>query len=1201
MNFRLLRMISINSYSPERIAEFWLDGHINLNGENGAGKTTLLRLLPIFFGEKPSKLLQGNAINKKFGAYYFPTQASYVIFEYQRRDQKVLAVMHAEGSSDKVVYRFINSEYKPELFNNEKGLVLSGDLYLHLSRMNIICTRTLTREEYKSILQNTASRENRQLAAQFSFCSSSGKIANIERIVTSVFEKETTFYDLKRMVVSSIREEEGDITLGASKDKLTNWLNDYNAHQLVASKQELMGKLEDADNSRKETELLFEKLHARFLLLQEKNEADLANAQSKVHQLRKEQQEKEQQYSAKNSELTGHKVEWAAKAKEEKKWLDSTTSRRDTYQAEQAEIKVAQVEEIPALQDQLKAEKEHLDNLTSKQKSVADAYAEKERAIHAHALSAAATLTENVSLQTKELTLQKEQKERELSEFKKALEDKHEKELEGYRARVNTLQLEQVGIQAEFKHAAPDIGARETLEKVQKEKEAGSQRLMQINDELLALERESDSALREFQQCEAKIKAAQTEIAQLSTKLEQALKAQEQESKSLAGFLKTVNTDWTQTFGRVLSDSILMRTDLEPNYVAPETSLTVFGLELKFDKLPMTNLGNSEHFAVLIATYTKQRDEVKQLLEQLGTELGVKSQAITKANQARDLVRAQKSTASNELQTCEQRMKLAQAEVQQSKKRAEEAIQKKINEVTKNLEIAKSELTQTQAAQLQHRLREEKVFEAQIDQIKQDRDKIESNAAVSKLALEQEKTAQIKLVREEKLLILQSGGISSEIFSAMSARIEALNQKIKAAEDCRNYVANYTAWLKTQWKEYPQRQASFEEAQEKEKSFAEQIAKLKEQHLLDSQEIDKSLNDLINEQNKLETLAITIRAHYHSVCAWPVNEAEREAGLDPLYTLEALAGQKTKLSQDLARAKDTIREGVGEVLKAMKTYSGSGPDKYITQVQRSADCPRENKEQDWLEVFRVWYGREQTTHETSIRQIGETMAQDIDTFRRKLLDFKQKVSNFNAELSRSLSQGKAFEGVSDLQVDARTKLEGKDYWDALQAFGEEYEQWHSVLETKLPPQSFVTSMKRIAEMLSSEKNLTADLLDLLDFSVRATIDGIEKRANNENEFLHIDSTGRSYIVLCLILIGFVNRIRQKEQTVVPFIVDELKTLSNANIEKLLKLLSENNLNMVCAFPDLDIDLAEHFVYNYRAQEGRKLAQIKIEENEVDYV
>lgn len=56
---------------------------------------------------------------------------------------------------------------------------------------------------YRQILQNEAGREHRQLAAMYSFTGGGGRLKHIERIITSILQRATTFFDLKRMIVSS--------------------------------------------------------------------------------------------------------------------------------------------------------------------------------------------------------------------------------------------------------------------------------------------------------------------------------------------------------------------------------------------------------------------------------------------------------------------------------------------------------------------------------------------------------------------------------------------------------------------------------------------------------------------------------------------------------------------------------------------------------------------------------------------------------------------------------------------------------------------------------------------------------------------------------------------------------------------------------------------------------------------------------------
>ena len=85
------------------------------------------------------------------------------------------------------------------------------------------------------------------------------------------------------------------------------------------------------------------------------------------------------------------------------------------------------------------------------------------------------------------------------------------------------------------------------------------------------------------------------------------------------------------------------------------------------------------------------------------------------------------------------------------------------------------------------------------------------------------------------------------------------------------------------------------------------------------------------------------------------------------------------------------------------------------------------------------------------------------------------------------------------------------------------------------------------------------------------------------------------------MVGFINRIRRKERVVVPFVVDELRDLSNRNASALINLLAENDITLVSAFPDVDLDLAPMFAKNYRVLEGRTLATVRLDNKEPSYV
>jgi hypothetical protein len=205
------------------------------------------------------------------------------------------------------------------------------------------------------------------------------------------------------------------------------------------------------------------------------------------------------------------------------------------------------------------------------------------------------------------------------------------------------------------------------------------------------------------------------------------------------------------------------------------------------------------------------------------------------------------------------------------------------------------------------------------------------------------------------------------------------------------------------------------------------------------------------------------------------------------------------------------------------------------------------------------------------------------------------VASFERELRSSLDQGALFDRISEVDVQIATELDKQDYWEVIERLHMEYETWHAQGESSLPPQGFVNAATEVASILNDDKGLVANPIDLLRIKIVASVNGRHVTATNENELETMSSTGLSYIVLCVVLVGFVNRIRGKQQITIPWPVDELRDLDFDNARTLIELLSRNNISLIAAFPDVDTDLATLFDRNYKILDGRKVAIIKLEE------
>jgi hypothetical protein len=227
MDYRLLRLILIDSYSSGRVVELPLEGGAVLTGRNGRGKTTLLQLVPIFYGENPTRIVGTETNRLDFNGYYLPRLTSYIIFEYVRRDVTCMVVLHASQQGGDRRYRFVRSAYRPELFLLRDGvnILKVSDLQRHFKLEGVIHSVAISAvSEYRAIIQGKAGsgralQRQRALVADYAFVGSGHHLTHIEKIVSGMFLRRTDFQDLQRMVVSCISDVEGEIALSTAASR----------------------------------------------------------------------------------------------------------------------------------------------------------------------------------------------------------------------------------------------------------------------------------------------------------------------------------------------------------------------------------------------------------------------------------------------------------------------------------------------------------------------------------------------------------------------------------------------------------------------------------------------------------------------------------------------------------------------------------------------------------------------------------------------------------------------------------------------------------------------------------------------------------------------------------------------------------------------------------------------------------------------
>ena len=205
-------------------------------------------------------------------------------------------------------------------------------------------TKPLSLTLYRQILQNEAGREHRQLATMYAFTGSGGRLKHIERIITSILQRATTFFDLKRMIVSSIQESTDAFSMRTSKRELTHWIGEYEAHNAVMDKAPIMEELERHDLQRRQAVDEFAVLHARFQLMHDHYQAQVVSGEAEEERLHKLRTQTVSDFNAQSLALQTSATAEQAKINSATSTLSALDRRKQQFEADKADERAQAVE-----------------------------------------------------------------------------------------------------------------------------------------------------------------------------------------------------------------------------------------------------------------------------------------------------------------------------------------------------------------------------------------------------------------------------------------------------------------------------------------------------------------------------------------------------------------------------------------------------------------------------------------------------------------------------------------------------------------------------------------------------------------------------------------------------------------------------------------------------------------------------------------
>ena len=986
MDYRLLKLILIDSYSPGRVVEFPVVGGSVLTGRNGRGKTTLLQLVPIFYGENPTRIVGTETNRLDFNGYYLPCLTSYIVYEYQRRDQICCVILHSNRQGGERRYRFLRSAYRPDLFllPDGRNILQVPDLQRHFKLQGVIHSEAiLSVAEYRSIIQGKGGsgkkkQHQRALVADYASVGSGHHLTHIEKIVSGMFLRRTDFQDLQRMVVSCISDSDSEIALTTERRKIASWPEHYGAYTRAMEESGRMTEVLDREARLTAVETELGRIHARVLrLLAHQEETNAANRREREQESNRARDEEQAHHRAGNGIRIG--LEGAGR---EAKDLEDRVAALERQQADYIHRalpgKAAQLEREPALREGLGRLQLRREALLGEQEKISLKY---ERLLND--LDRIHTLAEKTAAEARTTLFQGF--EPRLKALDAALRADLDAQREAHRTKRQGLDerlqatLERKGEATQLVRApqpAPDLvevrdAKREAVEALEEQRQAADDAMRNCQEVL--------TKAKEAQQTQEKgLQRLQEKLDELQRRRRERLLQQSPGEDTLLHFLRTSHPDWVFDIAKVVRDDLLVRSDLDPELI--ESLPTLYGVGLDLDSI-------DGHLAADEDGLRREIAEIEAQLAALDDRKGQAEHELSNCNQARRRADQALSLANVELQRIGTRLASAREEVKSAQRRVEQDIKAARNRALAQLK----ELEQAEAG-LKNEIKEQErdhnqAIKARDEQYTRDRKSLEAERQSTIDAHDQSQAERRRQHETERAKIeserdqaLGAAGVDTAALKQLEREIDTTHHQLARIDQSRNEVGQWQLWLKNAWPGRDEHAGAAQAAREREAATRTELNNEERRWKLRSGEFDAILKRLDRAHARLEREIARVRGRLDGFRPYPPDKQVLGEPFDVGWTLDAMTNQANANQTEATTLGREIGKLIERIKRAFSAQRETPPDQFY-ETHRAALGP-DAPARAWIAVFKVWFDEDHDAYRRTLAVEASQIAGAIDAFHR---------------------------------------------------------------------------------------------------------------------------------------------------------------------------------------------------------------------------
>ncbi|MEI6949704.1 ATP-binding protein [Paraflavisolibacter sp. H34] len=825
-NFRQLNKLVFINTGNCPYSEIELSGNTCFIGINGEGKSTTQRAILFFYNADGQKLgIPRNHPFKPFEEYYFPSPNSYIIYEVQTENGGAFHII--THRLNRLVYYFVEGPYRKEHFIRESIALGLTDVLASLRAQDppvYVSRRIETFQEYREILYGATRKAELK---PFYLIAGNSKYENVPRAITDIF-------------LSSSSPIEADFIKNFIANAVSDAGTDINLEPIKRQVRQFREKLEDVDTFRQPGNQHLVRVIAEAHDQQENYKvaqgetavqlgSTLKHARSKVAALQTEVEKADKLLVELEKEATENAANYSERQRELSELLGvikekiTKAERLDREYRQKNAAELLQLHEGKAgLRADLTARQEEYKTLTASFQDI-----ELQFSVLYNNLQNERTALDN-ELRGKGIEID-QQRRQQMEEIRGQFEEElkrvragADEQLSILNEQLDTLKESRIRLEGELLLVRRTVPFETELKTLKEQWQIGKQEVGTARNTMALNQKEGTSALEKVAFIEEKYRNLQAnfqlqkskEIDEVKRRLAAVREKLSVHGGAFYGFLETSYPGWRETIGKVCSEDLLFREDLQPALHA--FSQTLYGIELNLGGVE-SKARSLEEYELLQTTLeagireleTAILDHRAQAESDLETELSALRKRISELNQQQAALEYAVQKGERELE--EKALSISDWTSRSERERdrqigqtleKQQAVQQEVAALTNRVQARKEELKKQEQALQAIRTEKEKTL------------RVSFEATSAKLAEEkEEKVAALQERKGEldyqKKQALENKGVDSSRINKVKSELEALGNMLQRIEDNEELVIRY----KKDREEYIGRLEEFREEQ----------------------------------------------------------------------------------------------------------------------------------------------------------------------------------------------------------------------------------------------------------------------------------------------------------------------------------------------------------------------------------------------------